>query len=160
MHYYELPLKSQIATELLEFAAITDAWQDYYNFQTVAAPEEIVSKDPQLVKLFATYPFIAGIIKLTPNTCYDWHVDTRRGVSINMLLSANDHSHCLFAEAEGVQFPFKELKYKPETYYIFNNQVRHAVLNFGVDRYLFTIEFNAPKEQLPFNQLHHYFDRS
>jgi hypothetical protein len=153
MNYYQIPTKSVIAKELMEFAVSAQDWQDYYNFKAVQVPVELVAKDPFLVKLFQAHPFVAGIVQLSPNVCYDWHVDTRRGVGVNMLLNFEGVSHCLFAKGEGVQFGFDELVYAPNRYYLFNTQTSHMVVNFGEPRYLFTIEFGADKDQLSFDDL-------
>ena len=87
------------------------------------------------------------------NSKYDWHVDTSRGVCVNMLL--NDvESKCLFSIEQGeITRTFKELKYKPETYYLFNNQVEHTVINFTQNRYLMSVEFEEGKDVLTFNNL-------
>jgi hypothetical protein len=137
----------------LGFAATAQNWQDYYNFKAIQVPIEMLSKDPFLVALFHKHPFVAGIVQLSPYVCYDWHIDSRRGVGVNMLLTPEIKSHCLFTNTEGVQFPFEELVYEPDTYYLFNTQVRHAVINFYEPRYLFTIEFAADKDQLSFENL-------
>jgi hypothetical protein len=153
MNYYKIPSRSVITKELLGFAATAQNWQDYYNFKAIQVPIEMLSKDPFLVALFHKHPFVAGIVQLSPYVCYDWHIDSRRGVGVNMLLTPEIKSHCLFTNTEGVQFPFEELVYEPDTYYLFNTQVRHAVINFYEPRYLFTIEFAADKDQLSFENL-------
>jgi hypothetical protein len=153
MNYYEIPNKSVIAKELLEFAKKPQSWEYYYNFKVIQAPVEILVQDPFLTELFRAHQFKAGIIQLNPYVCYDWHIDSRRGVGVNMLLNAEIKSNCLFAKDEGVQFKFEELPYKHNTYYLFNTQVRHTVINFDQPRYLFTIEFLEDKDQLSFNNL-------
>ena len=94
-----------------------------------------------------------GVVKLEPNVCYDWHVDTRRGVGINMLLTPEVRSSCLFAKGDGVQFGVEELVYEPNTFYLFNTQVKHMVLNYEKPRYLLTVEFELDKDQLSFEDL-------
>jgi hypothetical protein len=153
MNYLEIPIKSVIAKELLAFATSNQNWQEYYNFKAVQAPGELLAKDSFLVSLYERHPFIGGIVQLDPHVCYDWHIDTRRGVGVNMLLNPEIKSHCLFTNVEGVQFPFEELPYKPDTYYLFNTQSKHMVINFDQPRYLFTIEFSADKDQLSFDTL-------
>jgi hypothetical protein len=153
MNYYKIPNRSVITKELLEFAATAQNWQDYYNFKAIQVPVEMLSKDPFLVDLFRKHSFVAGIVQLSPYVCYDWHMDTRRGVGVNMLLTPEVKSHCLFTSTEGAQFPFEELVYEPDTYYLFNTQVRHTVINFYEPRYLFTLEFAADKDQLSFESL-------
>ena len=153
MNYYEILTKSTIAKELLEFAKNPQSWENYYNFKVVHAPVEILAKDPFLTELFRSHQFKAGVIQLNPYVCYDWHIDSRRGVGVNMLLNPEIKSNCLFAKNEGVQFEFEELLYKRDTYYLFNTQVRHTVINFDKPRYLFTIEFLDDKNHLSFDDL-------
>lgn len=153
MNYYKISSRSVISKELLEFAATAQNWQDYYNFKAIQVPVELLSKDSFLMGLFCKHSFVAGIVQLSPYVCYDWHIDSRRGVGVNMLLTPEIKSHCLFTSTEGAQFPFEELVYEPDTYYLFNTQVRHTVINFYEPRYLFTIEFAADKDQLSFENL-------
>jgi hypothetical protein len=153
MNYFKIPSRSVIAKELLEFAATAQNWQDYYNFKAIQVPTEMVAKDLFLMDLLRKHPFVAGIVQLSPYVCYDWHTDTRRGVGVNMLLTPEVKSHCLFTNAEGAQFSFEELVYEPDTYYLFNTQVRHTVINFYEPRYLFTVEFAENKDQLSFENL-------
>ena len=154
MNYYEIPTKSVIAKELLEYALTTQNWQDYYNFKAIQIHPDISLKDQFLVNLYRLHPFTAGIIKLNPNVCYNWHVDTDRGVGVNMLLNFEEVSHCLFAKGEGVQFGFEELVYTPNRYYLFNTQTPHTVINFTEPRYLFTLEFAENKDHLSFDALY------
>lgn len=151
--YHPLPNKSTIAQEVLDFAKTTGAWVPYYNFYAVQVPFELAYKDPVLHALGAQHSLAVGVIRLDPNTTYDWHVDTRRGVSVNMLLS-DVKSHCLFAyEEKEATHRFIELQYKPNTYYLFNNQVPHMVTNFGQSRYLLSVEFEKDKDALTYAQL-------
>lgn len=131
--------KSAISTELLDLALSGKDWFKYYNFDTLLVPDSILAKEA----FFKTLPpFKAAILRLPPNTCYDWHVDDDRGWTINMLLSSGK-SHCLFGAKDGVAFPFIELVYEPGFYYAFNTQVHHTVLNFDTHRYLFSLQFDT-----------------
>lgn len=71
-----------------------------------------------------------------------------------MLLSGKDTSHCLFTphdnDPESLQIPVTELYYKEDTFYLFNTQERHMVLNLDKPRYLFSIEF---KDHPPYGAL-------
>ena len=154
MNYFQTPNKSIIAKELLEYALCATNWQDYYNFKAIQVHPDILLKDPFLINLYRLHPFVAGIVKLNPNVCYDWHIDTRRGVGINMLLNFEGTSHCLFAKGEGAQFGFEELVYAPNRYFLFNTQISHTVINFAEPRYLFTLEFAEDKDQLSFGTLY------
>jgi hypothetical protein len=85
--YYELINKSNITQSLLDTAHNSTEWIDYFNFKAKLVPPEVLFEDEFFKWLVKRYDFIAGILKLDPYTCYDWHTDTRRGVGINMLLT-------------------------------------------------------------------------
>jgi hypothetical protein len=119
----------------------------------VQVPFELAYSDPILYMLGMQHKLAVGIIRLDPHTTYDWHTDTRRGVSINMLLN-NAKSNCLFSVSEAeATHSFVELKYRLGSYYLFNNQVPHMVLNFNESRYLMSVEFEADKNELTFDKL-------
>ena len=124
--YYEIGKKSEIALPLMEFALRPTEWTPYYNFNAKRVPPEIIFEDDFFKWLVKRYHFVAGILKLDPYTCYDWHKDTRRGVGINMLLTPHQRSYCVFRQDDRdneAVFKIEELPYKHMTYYIFNTQV-------------------------------------
>ena len=151
--FYKIPIKSTIANNLLDFASQTDNWASYYNFDAVQVPFDLAYADPTLQKIGTKHAMAIGVLRLKPFTTYDWHTDTRRGVSINMLLN-NAPSHCLFSKdrTDAVN-EFIELEYAPHTYYLFNNQVPHMVVNFDEPRYLMSIEFEEDKNELSYDML-------
>lgn len=152
--YYEIGKKSTILKDLEDFAFSPSDWLPYYNFDAKRIPPEIVFQDDFFIWLSHHYSFVAGILKLDPYVCYDWHIDTRRGVGVNMLLTPFDRSVCAFkVDLDQTVFKIDELKYKPGTYYLFNTQVSHTVYNFETTRYLMSIEFAKNKDELSFNDL-------
>jgi hypothetical protein len=63
-------------------------------------------------------------------------------------------SHCVFTpDKDVVVGEFIELQYQPDTYYIFNTQINHMVLNFEEPRLLLTIEFGEDKNLLSYDDL-------
>lgn len=152
--YYEIGKKSTIVKDLEDFAFSPSDWLPYYNFDAKRIPPEIVFQDDFFIWLSHRYSFVAGILKLDPYVCYDWHTDTRRGVGINMLLTPETRSNCVFkVDSDQNVFKIDELKYKPGTYYLFNTQVSHTVYNFETTRYLMSIEFAKDKDELSFEEL-------
>jgi len=128
-------------------------WVKYYNFQALPVPIHILMDDPILSRLSQRHTFHAGILKMPERTCYNWHSDTDRKVSINMMLH-HTKSECLFLEGDpGVVFNFYELKYAPATYYAFNTQIPHMVLNHVGNRYMFSVEFLGESRDLTFDEL-------
>jgi hypothetical protein len=154
MNYYEVNTKSTIKDEVFDFAISPTEWMPYFNFEAKPLPADIVLKDNFFVWLSQRYDFIVGVLKLDPYTCYNWHTDTRRGVGVNMLLTPNTRSFCAFGvDPSQLVFKIEELKYKPNTYYIFNTQSPHTVYNFETTRYLLSVEFVKDKDQLSFKDL-------
>ena len=161
--YYKIP-ETSVSAEVMYIRAKTapkDSWKDYYNFKALAVQDDWVV-DPWLKDLYAMHPFTLGIIKLEENTYYDWHVDTDRGVGLNLLLNNWDKSHCMFNRAlkrgkslehGNVNGNFTELKYEPQTYYLFNTQVAHTVYNFKDTRYLLSVDFEEHKDKLNYKLL-------
>jgi hypothetical protein len=152
--YMPVPGASLIANDLLLYAMGGHSWTQYYNFMAIPVPDEILWADPLLAALGNKLAFHAGILRMEPNTCYNWHVDTDRKVGLNMLLSDDGESRCLFLDGEpGVVFKTHELDYQPDTYYVFNTQVPHMVLNTVKPRYLFSVEFLGDDRGLTFDEL-------
>ena len=152
--YIPVQVKSAIANDLLLYAQNTKDWTQYYNFMATSVPDEILWADPLFTALANKLAFHAGILRMEPNTCYNWHVDTDRKVGLNMLLSDDGGSRCLFLDGEpGVVFKTHELDYQPDTYYVFNTQVPHMVLNTIKPRYLFSVEFLGDDRGLTFEEL-------
>jgi hypothetical protein len=143
---------STVATSLLSYAKETppDEWVHSYGFKALPLKKEQFLCDPLLKQIHDLHAFNAYILKLPPNYVYDWHVDSNyRGVTINMLLTPEVHSHCLF-RLYGFVF---DLPYAKDTYYLFNSQVEHMVINFEKQRYLFSVEFDEEKTKLSYQTL-------
>jgi hypothetical protein len=159
--YYEILSKSVLTQELIDIANDSDPWVSYYYFNLKLVPREFLPKDPFLKWLASEYEFNIGILKLDPYVCYDWHTDSRRGVSINMLLTIEARSTCVFSKhKQGVVFSIEELIYKPDTYYAFNTQIPHTVYNFETTRYLLSIEFIKDSANLSFNHIMEDIDKN
>ena len=115
----------------------------YFGFEGSPMGPHIYLQEPFINDVNKIFPIkYAGVIKLHPYRVYNWHVDTERRVAINMLLTANNDSHCLFSDdINQIQIKTTELKYDPDTFYLFNTQYPHMVLNGHSDRWLFSVEF-------------------
>ena len=152
--YMPVPVESSISKDLFVHAVNSHNWVKYYNFEAIPVPLELLGLDAFIVRLAKKRKFHAGILRMEPNTCYNWHVDTDRKVGLNMLLSDDGKSRCLFLDGEaGVVFGVEELKYESGSYYVFNTQVAHMVLNTTQPRYLFSLEFLEEDRGLTFNEL-------
>lgn len=154
--YKELKYTSKITFKLLQLIYLSEEkdWVPYYNFMALKVPDEILDEEPLLVELAKKRKFHAGVLRMDPNTCYNWHVDTDRQVGLNMLVLDDGQSKCIFADGKfGIVIPTKELKYKEFTYYVFNTQIPHTVYNFTEPRYLFSLEFLDEDKGLTYDEL-------
>lgn len=163
--YMASPIGSLIAQDLLKYALNlpVGSWAKYYNFEAIRVHPDLMRRDPFLSYLSKKRKFQAGILRMPPNTCYNWHMDTDRKVGLNMLLEDDRQSRCVFiAEDRGkasgvaspeVVFKTRELKYQPSTYYVFNTQKPHMVLNTTRPRYMFSLEFLDEDRGLTFDEL-------
>ena len=160
--YFELPVEDYIEPRLYTLAK-SDLFpmMEYFGFTGKLVPNEVLLEDPIYNAIYQEQPFNAGIIRIPPNTCYDWHKDAERGVTINCILTPNGHSHCLFAPDRDEQlgkngsfsFDTIELDYKPGRRYVFNNQVWHSVVNFDKPRWLLTLEFVNNKSEFNYKDM-------
>lgn len=131
------------------------AWGPHLGWKATPLLLEEVLKEPILAQVHERFPIAnAGVLTMPAHRSYLWHRDGDRGVSINMLISCDHPSFCLFGKAIDVNnVDFKEIKYQAETLYLFNTQWPHSVYNFEKDRYLFSIEFAQSKKELSYQQV-------
>ena len=159
--YYRIPYLPGIMGTLDKALvdSTEDDWVEHYSFKALPLDvESLIKEDPLLSWLNAIHPFSAGILSMDPWSYYDWHTDERRGVSINMMLGHGGpgHYHSIFSpgrEGPSLTGKFVELRYQPQSYYLFNNQVSHSVYNFDRKRFVFSTEFEEDKDSLDFNSL-------
>jgi len=149
--FREVNVKSKIYEQVQTVIADTNPWGLYYDFIVKIIPKSIVEQDAFLKQLYTKFSFTSYVFKVLPNSFYNWHLDSKRFCSINMLLNVDIDSHCLFSiDKENIIFKFVELPYEKNKYYAFNTQEPHCVINFKSPRYLFSIEFD---EQITYKEL-------
>ena len=74
---------------------------------------------------------------------------------MNLLFSTENNSHTLFGhQRDSLNKDVIELEYEPETFYLFNNQVPHTVINLDGPRYLFSLYFDQEKDYLSLRNLY------
>ena len=160
--YYEVKTKSEVISNLFP-TILDDQWLLYHGFNTLPIPNNIVLKEPFLNKINSKFKIKqAGILLIEENSFYKWHIDGLRGVGINMLLS-HVNSHCLFTEHDydkKSQAKIVELEYKQDTFYIFNTQHPHTVINFNGPRYMFSVEFEQDKTLLTYDNVKNWVQQN
>ena len=160
--YFEVSEKPRIGKALDEamVASKPGDWNEYWGWLALELDTAgVIAGDPFLEWLYARHPFRAGILSMQPESFYGWHTDGRRGVSVNMLTDfphpAGTHFSMFALPRDKARSTgrFIELRYKPSTFYLFNNQIEHAVYNFDGPRFVFTVEFEEDKGALSFESL-------
>ena len=151
VEYDGYPLRSHL------WDIITDTdpsqWVPYYNFMALPVSKQLLD-DPLLNKIAEKRDFQCGLLKIPPNTVYNWHVDTDRNCGLNMLVYDDGQSKCIFApEGMKIVMPTVQLRYAHNTFYAFNTKVMHTVLNFTTPRYMFSLEFIGKDYGLTYEQL-------
>jgi hypothetical protein len=154
--FIPLQFKCTITQALLDFARALpeEGWEIQRGFIVTFIPDEIIDQDPYLKAVKEHYKVLQVLVCLPPNTCYPWHKDLNRRTIINMPLNAQDKSCCVFAKKleDEQYFDIAELKYQPDTYYLFNTQEEHMVLNFSEKRYLLSFTLTGIKD-VPFREV-------
>ena len=150
------PLKDK-AKHIVDYTlALTERelpWEEHFGFDAFELPlNAILQTEPTLAAVNKKHKIQRiGILKTQGKHMYDWHVDEFRLSCINLLLSPNHHSHTLFGmQRNKLTKMITELSYKPNTFYLFNNQIQHCVINLDKPRYLLSLYF---EKEIPFMQL-------
>jgi hypothetical protein len=149
--YYKLNEKCKIRKELLEYAISNVNWDPKENltFLQTSIPKELIEKDLLLLNLANTlgrhYDIGVRIFKMPSWVYYNLHTDAYRPCAINMLLNDISDSVSFFETASFRigQIAIQELKYETDCLYLFNTQIKHAVLNKNEDRYVLSIAMNG-----------------
>mgnify|MGYP003128178493 FL=1 len=145
--FSEIKIKSNRLVLYLEHLISSEnlPWQQHFGFDVIFLDGSWIEKElalNQINKIHAIKQL--GLLRVKNKSFYDWHVDDYRQSCINCLVSKEHHSYCLFGEHKDEWYHDNiiELKYKPYTYYLFNNQKKHTVLNLDKkDRYLLSLYF-------------------
>ena len=138
-------------------------WEEHFGFQAIPIDSEWIKKEHMLSQVNEVQPIKQlGLLKIPPKSFYNWHVDDYRQSCINLLISENfgRQSITVFGKEKNGYYHDNiiELKYMPSTYYLFNNQVKHSVLNLDdKDRYLLSLYF---EEELPYEVVRDKMERS
>ena len=90
---------------------------------------------------------VSHYAKFDPRSLYDWHTDSQRQCSINVLIRPVVNALTLFKYAEMTKehsliYHLDECEYVPRVPVLFNSSVHHCVINLSNEtRYLLTISF-------------------
>jgi len=156
--FYEIPHTFLIDTkEVIDKFGDLNNWGEYYAFRAKPLPNKYIEQNKFLTWLNNIYNFELILFYYPPYYIYNWHIDIRRGATLNMLLNFDGDSHCIFCKDKEFQdkktFYFQELVYKPNKFYLFNTQVSHSVYNFDKPRFLIGTEFKEKKDTLSYKKI-------
>ena len=131
-------------------------WLPHFGFLATPLSRDWIASEPALQAVEQICPIAQlGILKMPDHWVYHWHRDQNRQACINLLISRDHHSHTLFGRSfSDTSMHCLELRYEPQRYYLFNNQVPHTVINLDVSRYLLSLEFAEP---VPYAELKQRF---
>jgi hypothetical protein len=154
--FTQIPADTSKLVELC-MQSIQDAdpseWQQDQGFKNLSIPlDQVVESSQVLFDINSRIKICwAGISRFMPYEYYHLHTDVVRGVGINMLLK-HEHSHCIFVGLANKKctLPMIELCYEPGVMYLFNTQMPHTISNFTGERYMFTLQFQEPKQVLKY----------
>ena len=132
------------------------SWEEHFGFQAVPIPTEFVKVEPALNELDQIWKIgRLGLLRVEKNSVYDWHVDQFRQSCVNLLYSTKNKSHALFGhQRDCLNKDVIELNYEPDTFYLFNNQIQHTVINLDGPRYLFSLYFDEEKDYVSLRNLY------
>ena len=154
-YFSEIRTKANELIPFLEFLInLKLPWREHFGFEMIPIEDCWIEKETALQEIDRINPIKhLGLLKIPKKSFYNWHVDDFRQACINMLVSKDHHSYSVFGKHKSKYYynDLTELNYKPLTYYLFNNQENHAVINLDdKDRYLFSLYF---KDELPYEIL-------
>lgn len=138
-------------------------WHEHESLWNLAlVPPEVLLQNYTLSALNEKFEIEgAGFIKMNSYECYKWHQDFSRGVAINLLMNPKIYSLCLFEyqEINKERVKYLELTYPDKQFVLFNTQINHTIITFEETRYLFTLQFKKPKEELTYYDVRNYLMR-
>ena len=103
-------------------------WQEHFGFEAIPIDNQWIERELSLKEVNKIHLIKQlGLLKIPSKSFYNWHVDDFRQSCIK---NSYYHNNII------------ELKYNPFTYYLFNTQKKHAVVNLDCkDRYLLSLYF-------------------
>ena len=130
-------------------------WQEHFGFDCIEIDRSWIDKEPALKAVHSLHKIRQlGLLKVQAESMYDWHVDGYRQSCLNMLISENHNSFTLFGRQRNyINKDIVQLQYAPNTYYLFNNQMEHCVINLDGPRYLFSLYFEEEASYLQLRTL-------
>ena len=138
------------AVEKLPEEVVQEKLKYYCNLQAFDIPKKFYLQEPILEKINSQFEInLASVFLSQKQTGYPFHKDGHRNVTINMLISSG-RSHSIFKIEDwpwegrkfvGEEWHFEELIFEEKTFYLYNTDMPHSVINFEQTRYMFSLKF-------------------
>ena len=127
---------------LNELVTKEHTWEKHFGFDAIPVDSRWIKVDYALRSVDKLQPIRAlGVLRVPPNSFYNFHRDSYRLSTINMLIK-QEEGYCYFIEPKDEHYSdITELVYEPRTYYLFNNQAIHGVINRTQPRYMLSLYF-------------------
>jgi len=148
-YFYKLNVVSNISQTIMQkvHASKESDWKQIIEMNLLQLSIEDFNDDPSIIEIINKFGCAdrISVFKSMPNTCYGWHRDGIRNVSMNMLLEGRD-SQCVFGDIKAVRDVknIKMLTYEPNRYFLMDVSKFHTVFNFNNTRYMLSIGFPKP----------------
>lgn len=157
-YFKKFKTTSKIISSLSESLSQIDTWESNYGLHTCIISDKIWRKEPLLDIIDKQFPIEFGfLIKIPPSTLYNWHVDGTRAAGINLKLTQDAHSYTLFGDTlDEWNDQFVQLDYQNDSFYLFNTQHKHCVINFDKYRYMFTIQLMQNKDHITYQEIYNW----
>ena len=137
-------------------------WSHDVGFKNFSIPKFVWMTEPLLKVVNEQFPIERCVVlEMLANSVYNWHTDFFRGASINMKLITENRSHTFFGQTlDDFSDSFVELNYEKDTFYLFNTQYKHSVVNFDTTRYMFSLEFKQDKDSLNYSTIYDWCEQN
>jgi hypothetical protein len=157
-YYKKFKIQSTSIATIAPSLVTANLWAKQYGLDIMVVSDEIWYNEPLLRIINQKFPIEIGfIIRIPPNTIYNWHIDGTRAAGINLKLSGDSVSHTMFGEkVDDWNDKFTELDYEFKNFYLFNTQTKHSVINFSSYRYLFTVQFSQTKDEISYQEIYNW----
>lgn len=126
-------------------------------------------KDEPILELIHEFNLLPKILLIEPGHIYNWHRDAYRATAFNLMLTqddqylvmfAHEHKKDSFMPRDYIYFPYTNLNYETNQFYLLNTQIPHNSINYGtVTRYVLSMgyyELNPLKTKGPITYDHYY----
>jgi hypothetical protein len=144
--FYEINSTPDYLEEVRNFSKTAEwTWVPFMNisinFQNTLG-KKISKSDIFLSNLQTKFSGTLRLYMFPRMTVYNWHRDSAMGCSLNLVMEDYNSSSLFTRSNQSILNEVIQLPYKKNTWYLFNSQILHSVVNLDQkDRILLTFTF-------------------